>query len=157
MIDPIVTASAHSGARVRATSTGGCYARSVRAGSVYGVAAALGAFTWAVLAITGVAALLQRFPEVRLGLTWAGGAFLVLLGIRALLQVRASERSRAPAIASAPSAPAACAVAGMAARGRRALGTWRLPQRQGPGLSQVRRPRARWRRRPRWEACSGPG
>lgn len=68
-------------------------AHRLRAGVVYSIAAALGTLVWAVLALTGVAALLQRFPEVRVVLTWAGGAFLVYLGAKALLHVRAVLRA----------------------------------------------------------------
>lgn len=68
-------------------------AHRLRAGFVYSIAAALGTLVWAILALTGVAALLQRFPEVRVVLTWAGGAFLVYLGAKALLHVRAVLRA----------------------------------------------------------------
>lgn len=71
-------------------------AHSVRAGFVYSVAVALGVLVWAVLALTGVAALLQRFPEVRAGLTWIGGSYLVFLGLSALVQVHRVRQRRAP-------------------------------------------------------------
>lgn len=67
-------------------------AHQLKAGVVYSVAAALGTLVWAVLALTGVAALLQRFPDIRVVLTWVGGAFLVYLGANALLHVRAALR-----------------------------------------------------------------
>lgn len=67
-------------------------AHQLRAGVVYSVAAALGTLVWAILALTGVAALLQRFPDIRVVLTWVGGAFLVYLGATALLHVRAALR-----------------------------------------------------------------
>lgn len=70
-------------------------AHSVRAGFVYSVAVALGVLVWAVLALTGVAALLQRFPEVRAGLTWIGGSYLVFLGLSALVQVHRARQRRA--------------------------------------------------------------
>lgn len=69
-------------------------ARSVRGGLVYTVAAGLGVLVWAVLALTGVAALLERFPDVRTGLTWVGGTYLVFLGVSALLQVRKVLKQR---------------------------------------------------------------
>lgn len=94
-------------------------AHRLRAGVVYSIAAALGTLVWAVLALTGVAALLQRFPEVRVVLTWAGGAFLVYLGAKALLHVRAVLRAngagRATVAAETVDAPVgvmtACATA----------------------------------------------
>lgn len=64
----------------------------LRAGVVYSVAAALGTLVWAILALTGVAALLQRFPDIRVVLTWVGGVFLVYLGATALLHVRVALR-----------------------------------------------------------------
>ncbi|MGO1398255.1 MAG: LysE family translocator [Brevibacterium yomogidense] len=82
-------------------------ARSVRAGLVYTAAAGLGVLVWAVLALTGVAALLERFPDVRTGLTWVGGSYLVFLGVTALLQVnRARRGSAAHAPAGEPRLPA---------------------------------------------------
>lgn len=78
-------------------------ARSVRGGLVYTVAAGLGVLVWAVLALTGVAALLERFPDVRTGLTWVGGTYLVFLGLSALLQVRKVLKQRtAQAAAGSP-------------------------------------------------------
>ena len=74
-------------------------ARSVRGGLVYTAAAGLGVLVWAVLALTGVAALLERFPDVRVGLTWVGGSYLVFLGASALLQVRRARKE--PATSSA--------------------------------------------------------
>lgn len=72
-------------------------AHSVRSGFVYTVAVALGVLVWAVLALTGVAALLQSFPEVRSGLTWIGGSYLVFLGVSALVQVYRARRRSTPA------------------------------------------------------------
>lgn len=81
-------------------------AHSVRGGLVYTLAAAAGVLVWAVLALTGVAALLERFPEIRVALTWVGGGYLVLLGVTALLQVRRAVRERASHAAAAPASQA---------------------------------------------------
>lgn len=78
-------------------------AHHVRAGLVYTVAVALGVMVWAVLALTGVAVLLEQFPGIRVGLTWIGGSYLMYLGLSALYQVRRSRRrlAAAPALAAA--------------------------------------------------------
>lgn len=63
-------------------------AHNVRAGLVYTTAVALGVMVWAILALTGVAALLEQFPGVRTALTWVGGSYLMYLGISALFHVQ---------------------------------------------------------------------
>lgn len=68
-------------------------AQHFRAGLVYTAAITIGITVWAVFALTGIAALLQRFPEVRTGLTIVGGCYLVYLGAAALWGVRKEMRS----------------------------------------------------------------
>ncbi|MHA7141935.1 LysE family translocator [Arthrobacter sp. Sr33] len=66
----------------------------VRTGLIYTAAVTLGVIVWAVLALTGVAVLLEQFPGVRTGLTWIGGSYLTYLGISALYQVKRSRKGR---------------------------------------------------------------
>lgn len=70
-------------------------AHHVRAGLVYTTAVALGVMVWAILSLTGVAALLEQFPGVRTALTWVGGSYLMYLGISALFHVQ--RRRKLPA------------------------------------------------------------
>lgn len=72
-------------------------AHHIRTGLVYSVAVTLGIIVWAVLALTGVAVLLEQLPGVRTGLTWIGGSYLMYLGISALYQVKRSRKAAAAA------------------------------------------------------------
>lgn len=45
----------------------------------FGVGLAIGATSWALAALLGLAVLIQTHPRLMMGLQWAGGAFLVYL------------------------------------------------------------------------------
>ena len=81
-------------------------AHHVRTGLIYTVAVTLGVIVWAVLALTGVALLLEQFPGVRTALTWIGGSYLMYLGISALYQVKRSRKAAVPALAATDELPA---------------------------------------------------
>lgn len=69
----------------------------MRAGLVYTTAVALGVMVWAILALSGVAALLEQFPGARTALTRIGGGYLIYLGISALFHVLRNRKSSAAA------------------------------------------------------------
>lgn len=62
-------------------------ARGFRTGIVYTAAVTVGIVAWAVLTLTGVAALLETHPGLRIGITLLGGSYLVYLGVSAIRPV----------------------------------------------------------------------
>lgn len=80
----------------------------LRTGLIYTAAVTVGVIVWAMLALTGVAVLLEQFPGVRTGLTWVGGSYLIYLGISALNQVKRSRKAgtAAPALSTTSELPA---------------------------------------------------
>lgn len=67
-------------------------AQSFRRGLIYASAAACGITVWAVLALSGLAALLQTYPAARTVLAVCGGLYLTFLGLRTLWGVWQVER-----------------------------------------------------------------
>lgn len=67
-------------------------AQSFRRGLIYASAAACGITVWAVLALSGLAALLQTYPAARTVLAVCGGLYLTFLGVRTLWGVWQVER-----------------------------------------------------------------
>lgn len=72
-------------------------ARSVRQGVVYACAVAVGIVVWVILALAGIAALLQKFPAVLAALTVVGGLYLGYLGTTSLIGAVRTHRSSPPA------------------------------------------------------------
>ncbi|MCK1801921.1 MULTISPECIES: LysE family translocator [unclassified Brevibacterium] len=68
-------------------------AQSFRRGIVYASAAACGITVWAILALSGIAALLQSHPTARTVLAVCGGIYLTFLGVRTLWGVWTAERA----------------------------------------------------------------
>lgn len=68
-------------------------ARGLRAGIVYTAAVTIGIVAWAVLTLTGIAALLETYPGLRVGITLLGGSYLVYLGARAIVPVIRRRRA----------------------------------------------------------------
>ena len=73
-----------------------------RAGIAFGLGCALGCISHTVLAVIGVGALLAASPVAFTALKWAGGAYLIWLGIQALrhagaVHIEGSNTGHAPA------------------------------------------------------------
>jgi len=72
-----------------------------RSGIAFGLGCALGCLSHTVLAVIGVGALLVASPKAFTALKWAGGAYLIWLGIQALrhagaVRIEGRSNSQAP-------------------------------------------------------------
>lgn len=73
--------------------------RGRRAGIAFGLGCALGCLSHTVLAVVGISALVAASPAAFTLLKWAGGAYLIWLGVQALRHAGSSQLSAAGAAA----------------------------------------------------------
>jgi len=78
-----------------------------RAGLAAGLGIAAGAFTWALLAVSGLALVFELFPSLFFAIRFAGAGYLIYLGINAFGSVKSGGMLRisASATGKAPKAP----------------------------------------------------
>ena len=87
---------------VTASVTGGR-----RAGLAAAMGIAAGAFTWALLAVSGIAVLFELFPPLFVSIRLVGAAYLIFLGVKALRSIKSGGMLEIPEAdsANAPKAP----------------------------------------------------
>lgn len=95
-----LVAAAPGPANLAAATT--AMARGLRAGTAMAAGLSLGLALWGVVAAVGLGAVLTAAPAAQIGLRLAGGAYLIWLGVRALISARSPGGGPAPLSAAPP-------------------------------------------------------